>query len=247
VAAMRMTLTLTDGNFEGARRVVKQQFERGQHANPRLAYSIVGVQAAMIELAVGEPEGVAKSLQAFVDSADGLLTWRAPLALALARCGRHAEAADSVEPLVRVGFEPRHRDFLPMVLATFAEGIQIMGHRHYAQIVGDELAQLSDRCVVLGLCLATYGAVDRYRGLCAETLGDFDRASDFSARGLELDEEMSSPPFVASGLRDLGRALRGRCAAGDAERSKSALQRARALALGMGMQHVVDSVDALEA
>ncbi len=242
VSAMKTTLALSDGLFEEARSMIQEQFEQGKHSNPKLALSMAAVQLAVIGLAAGDPAQVASSMKAFLDAAEGLIAWHSPLTLALASSGQFEEAKREAGPLVRSKFEPRHRDYLPMVLACFADAAQMMGDEKLAKRVGEELAELPDRFVVLGLCLVAYGSVDRYRGLCAEVTGDLDAAIDFYRKGLEVDHDMGAQPMVASGSYDLGRALAARGNPEDLTESEEQLQFAYSLAKELGMERLADRI-----
>ena len=155
--------------------------------------------------------------------------------MTLAADGRRAEAFGEIERLLRRDLRPRHRDFLPIVLAMLAEAAHRLGDTRLAGVVAGELARLGDRFVVLGECLAGYGAADRYRGLCAETVGDAHAAAGLYTRALVLDEAMGAQPFVVRGRFDLARALRLRGAPGDAEGAAREGARSLVLAGQLGM------------
>lgn len=241
VAAMRGTLALLEGRFAEAEILSQRQLEIGRLSNPVLAFQAAGVHRTMIQLATGSPEDVAVTMRAFSAQFPEISPWDATLALALAEIGERDEAVARVDALAGRDFEPRHRDFLPITLALLAETVRRLGDPDRAATVADELARLPHRCVVVGTCLATYGAMDRYRGLCAETRGDLDGAIGCYESGLALDERMGALPFVARGLADLGRALRSRGGAEDLRAAEARLDRASALAGRLDMHRLPDS------
>ncbi len=243
VTAMRGTLALLEGRFDDARGLTQQQLKVGGRSNPILAFQAAGVQTTVIQLATGSPEEVAGTMRSFTERFPEVSPWRATLAMALAEIGERDAAINEVDALIRRGFEPRHRDFLPIALGVLGQTVRLVGDRRLAEAVSAELERLPDRCIVVGLSLATYGAVDRYRGLCAETLGNLDEAISLYESGLRLDEAMGAHPFVASGLADLGRALRARGGSEDERRANRHLLRGRDLAGKLGMHRLAGSIE----
>jgi tetratricopeptide (TPR) repeat protein len=242
LAMLRGTRALLEGRFGEARELVRHQTERGRRANPLLAFQVEAIHDTMIGLAVDARESVVEELRRLAERFPEISPWRASLAMALAACGHRTEAAAEVENLIRGGLRPRHRDFLPIVLATLAQAVQRLGDARLAGVVAGELALLEDRSVVVGACFAGYGAVDRYRGLCAEAAGDAGAAVALFASGLQIDEAMGALPFVACGCFDLGRALRLRGEPEDADASEQQIGRALALASALGMRSLEDDI-----
>lgn len=244
LAAIRGTRALLEGRFADASAGVDRLLERGRRANPVLAFQIAAVHRTMIALAVEAPGPVVALLRPLAIRFPEVSPWGASLAMTLAASGRAADAAVEAEKLLGGDLRPRHRDFLPVVLAMLAQTAQRLGDARLAAIVAGELPRIGDRCIVLAECLAFQGAVDRYRGLCAEAAGDVAAAVDLYERGLHTDEAMGALPCVARGRFDLGRALRLRGGAGDAAAAARSFAAATDLAARLGMRPLIEEIHA---
>jgi tetratricopeptide (TPR) repeat protein len=242
IASMRGAQAIFEGRYADGRSLIKKQFELGTHSNPKLSMQVAGMQHMFIELATGDPATVATTMKSFVDQNPDISPWRAALAVALAESGQFEDATRHVEALIESDLQPRHKDFLGVVLAGLAETIQLIDSAELAETVSNELDRQQEDCVVVGICLAYYGALDRYRGLCAETLGNIDEAVRLYEQGVSVDRAMKAHPYVARGLHDLGRALDRRGTSSDRERARRELQGALEMAKKLGMRSLAGRI-----
>ncbi|HEB89874.1 MAG TPA: hypothetical protein ENI85_09920 [Deltaproteobacteria bacterium] len=242
IASMRGMQAIFEGRFEDGRELIRKQIELGARLNPNLSSQVAAMQQLFVELATGHAAGVAANISSLVDRYPEVSPWRAALALALAESGESEAAREHAEILIGNDFEPRHRDFIGVVLAGLAETFALIDGPEQAGIVAAELARLKGSCVVVGAGLAYYGAIDRYRGLCAEVVGDFDLAIAFFEEGLRIDRAMEAHAYVARGRADLGRTLQRRADPDDAERAEQELIAALESAERMGMTTLVRQI-----
>jgi DNA-binding CsgD family transcriptional regulator len=116
-----------------------------------------------------------------------------------------------------------------------------VGHRETAALVLAELAPLAGTNVMIGHGVACYGAVDRYLGMLAATLGDTDAAGRHFEAGLRLNRWMGARTWLAHTAHEYGRVLR---ATGD-DRAGELLAHAAGLAEAIGMPVLLGRVRAL--
>ena len=98
-------------------------------------------------------------------------------------------------------------------------------------------------CVVLG-SNGWFGALQRYLGLLALTLGDAAAAVDDHRVALQLHQQMRAPGWAARSHYDLARALHHRGRPGDGALAASHLDHAEIVAARLGMTTLQDEVEA---
>jgi tetratricopeptide (TPR) repeat protein len=131
-------------------------------------------------------------------------------------------------------------------LALLAESAEILGDGEVAARLNawmiDELR--FGVCVIAGPC-AFHGAVHRYLGLLASTLGDADDAVEHHESALDLHERMRAGGWSARSRYDLARSLVERGHEGDKERATrlraAALTRAEQLGMPRLLQELMTS------
>ena len=72
-----------------------------------------------------------------------------------------------------------------------------LGDETIAALVYPELAPLAGTNVMIGALVACYGAADRYLGMLATTLGEWDRAEQHFERAIELNRRMQAATWLA--------------------------------------------------
>ena len=87
---------------------------------------------------------------------------------------------------------------------------------------------------MIGHVVACYGAADRYLGMLATVLGDFDRAERHFAAALELNRRMGAQTWLAHTAHEYGRMLIAR-GGGSRERAMELFAEADTLAERIGM------------
>ncbi len=106
--------------------------------------------------------------------------------------------------------------------------------RPAAELVYPELAPLAGTNVMVGHLVAYYGAADRYLGMLAATLGDWERAEEHFERALELNAHMDASTWLAHTQYEYGRMLLLR-GTGRRDEARALLGEADQLAATIGM------------
>ena len=76
-----------------------------------------------------------------------------------------------------------------------------------AALVYPELEPLAGASVMIGHLVTFYGAADRYLGMLATTLGEWDRAEEHFERAIELNQRMGAETWLAHSAYEYARLL----------------------------------------
>ena len=102
--------------------------------------------------------------------------WRPGLVALLAELGMETEARRELSRLVADGLEPFRESLWLGSLAYLADAAAALGDEDVAALVYPELEPLAGANVMIGHLVSCYGAADRYLGMLAAVLGEWDRA-----------------------------------------------------------------------
>ena len=108
------------------------------------------------------------------------------------------EARRELAWLVGEGLDPYRESLWVATLAYFTDAAAALGDEATAALVYPELEPFAGENVMVGHLVSCYGAADRYLGMLAAVLGEYDRA------GGALRARPRAQP--AHGRRHLGRA-----------------------------------------
>jgi DNA-binding NarL/FixJ family response regulator len=114
-----------------------------------------------------------------------------------------------------------------------------------AELVKAELEPHAGTTVLVGHGVACYGAADRYLGMLAATLGDWEVAEMRFEAAIELNRRMGAATWVAHTAYEHGRMLVARGRAEDAGRAALMLTEAAELAERIGMPTLLARIDRL--
>jgi DNA-binding CsgD family transcriptional regulator len=113
-----------------------------------------------------------------------------------------------------------------------------------AALVYPELEPLAGATVMIGHLVSCYGAADRYLGMLATTLGEWERAEEHFERGMELNRRMGAVTWLAHTANEYARLLLRR-PGGDRTRAEALLGEAAGLAERIGMAALLGRIRAL--
>ena len=104
--------------------------------------------------------------------------WQPGLVALLAELGMEAEARRELSRLVADGLEPFRESLWLAALAYLTDAAAALGDEEVAALVYPELEPLAGANVMVGHLVSCYGAADRYLGMLASTLGEWERAEE---------------------------------------------------------------------
>jgi DNA-binding CsgD family transcriptional regulator len=113
-----------------------------------------------------------------------------------------------------------------------------------AALVYQELEPLAGANVMIGHLVAWYGAADRYLGMLAATLGEWESAEEHFERAMELNRRMGGATWVAHTAYEYAHMLLGR-GRRERERAERLLGEAAALAERIAMPALLSRIRAL--
>jgi DNA-binding CsgD family transcriptional regulator len=142
------------------------------------------------------------------------------------------------------GVEPFRESLWLASLAYMADAAASLGDEVVAALVYPELEPLSGANVMIGHLVSCYGAADRYLGMLATTLGEWERADQHFERALELNRSMGAATWLAHTAFEYARSVRSR-PNGDRAHADALLGEAAALAERIGMPGLLTRTEAL--
>lgn len=157
------------------------------------------------------------------------------LAFTHAETGRHDDALQIVEKLAADNFRPVLRCMTTTAFAYVAEAVVALGQLDLAARVYQLYLPYAGLAAVSGLGAHCPGAVDRYLGQLAASLGRWDEAEAHYTAAIELETGLRSPPLLARSEYWYGRMLLERGYPGDADLARALLKSAAETAEFLGM------------
>jgi tetratricopeptide (TPR) repeat protein len=251
-AVPEATFTMLAGRLDEGERLALEALELGRSMFSTNAQQCFGIQMLMLGRLRGSEEALVEPVREFVDAAPGIPAWRGALASLYATLGRERDAAREVERLAPRGLVDLPRDSNLLVGCAFlAEACTVLGERKLARTLYDLMLPYAGRGIVVANCAAHFGVVSHYLGLLAATRGHAERAEEWFADALTRYESMGAAPLVARALLDRAAAALGPQGAGSTgaggERVRDMVERAAALARGVGMRRAVETAERLRA
>ena len=241
------TLALCAGKLTEAEAAARRSHEWSRLLTGRPASGIYGIQMFGIRREQGRLAELAGAMRTLTGGEHSPSVWRPGFAALLAELGMEDEARHELEQVRRDGFDPLRSSLWVASLTYLAEASSVVGDSALAALVYPEMAPLSGGNVVVGHGVACYGAADRFLGLLATTLADFDRAVAHFERAMTINRRMGAHTWLAHTMFAYGRTLLIRRGAGDARRASELLSGAATLAEQIGMPALVGHARALGA
>ena len=234
--ACRAQLALLEGDYGLAETLLAQETASRYQVQPAHDdESAVRMHRFLLRREQGRIAEEEATVRASVDDYPWYPLHRAALACLLLDLGRQAEARSIFEDLARDDFVALYRDdewFLGMSLAS--EACSLLGDMSAATVLLEQLDPFAGRHAI-GHAEGSVGAVDRYLGLLAATLGRLDDADRHLTAAIAVNERMGARPWTAHCQHDLAGILRRRDAPGDRDRADTLDRVALATAGALGM------------
>jgi hypothetical protein len=118
----------------------------------------------------------------------------------------------------------------------------LLGDERLARRLYELLLPRDGLCILGGRGVYFRGAVARYLGLLAMTLGESENAVRHLEDAVHTNTRAEAPPWVARSRFELGRALLARDGPGDKHRAADLLRRAELQAHELGMRSLTDRI-----
>jgi class 3 adenylate cyclase/tetratricopeptide (TPR) repeat protein len=237
---MRAMVAVVDGDYETGQRLAGELLAHGRRTGDQVVVNNFGVTIYPIWRERGRVGEFESATRAVVERSPTVPAWRAGLAHLLAEAGKLEEASAELDVLAEDNLVGIPDDVSrPYTLSAMAETAAMLGDSKRAETLIAHLSPRRGTAALLGGA-AYHGAIDRYLGLLAYTVGDFERAVEAHEAAVRMHEEFRSPPWVARSRCDLARALLARNKPGDRERAVALLNQALETANAVGMPKLVE-------
>jgi DNA-binding CsgD family transcriptional regulator/tetratricopeptide (TPR) repeat protein len=239
------TIALCEGHLDEAELRAERSRGCAPSVTGRDTSGIYGIQMFSIRREQGRLTELAPAIRVLAQSDGATGSWRPGLAALLAEVGLEEEARHELAAIRRDGLERYLEGAWLAALTYLTDACAATGDKEVAALVRAALAPYAGTTVVVGHGVACYGAVDRYLGMLAATLGDCDEADARFASALELNRRMGAPTWVAHTAFQHARMLLARGETDDATRATPMLAEAAALAERIGLATLLARIRAL--
>jgi DNA-binding CsgD family transcriptional regulator/tetratricopeptide (TPR) repeat protein len=241
---MGAAIAMCEGHLEEAEARAERSREMSSLLSGRDPSGTHGIQMFSIRREQGRLAELAPLVRVFADG-DGGAAWRPGLAALLVELGMDDEARDELARIRAQGLEMFREAPWLASLIYLTDACAAVRDQELAALLQPELESYAETVVVIGYGVACYGAADRYLGMLAATLGDWEVAETRFAAALDLNRRMGAPTWLAHTEYEYARMLRARGREEDMSRAASMLTEASALAERIGMSALVARIDRL--
>jgi DNA-binding CsgD family transcriptional regulator len=157
-----------------------------------------------------------------------------------------AEARRELARVTADGLDDLRASLWLASLCYLTDAATAVGDEPTAALLYPELAPHAGSNLMIGHLVACHGAADRYLGMLAATLGEWNRAESHFERAMTLNREMGAQTWLAHTAYEYGRMLlrRGR---GEDDRAAELLGEADRLAERIGMRALLGRIRSLGA
>jgi DNA-binding CsgD family transcriptional regulator len=239
----RSAIALCDGNLDEAESAAHRSHEWSRLLTGRDASGVYGIQMFSIRREQGRLAEVAPVIRILAgESREG--SWRPGLVSMLAELGMEEEARRELARVADDGLDPFRESIWLASLTYLTDAAAALGDEAIAALVYPELEPFAEGNVMVGHLVECYGAADRYLGMLATTLGEWERAEDHFERALELNQRMGALTWSAHTAYEYARML---LAHGERERGAALLGEAARLAEQIGMRSLLGRIEGLGA
>ena len=161
--------------------------------------------------------------------------WGPGLVALLAELGMEDDAHRELRRILDAGLGSLRSSLWLASLVYLADASAALGDVEAATVLYPELAAYSGGNVMIGHLVACYGAMDRYLGMTAAVLGDWDRAEEHFHAALALNTRLGARTWLAHTAYWYARMLLARNAGDDRSHARGQLGLALGLAKTIGL------------
>ena len=226
-------LALSDGFLDDSEAMAHRSEEAGRLLRGRDASGTFGIQMFSIRREQGRLAELAPVIRVLAGGGRERGSWRPGFASLLAELGMEAETRRELDRIAAEGLEPFRESIWLAALTYIADACAAIGHEPAAELIYPELLPHSTTNVMIGHLVVTYGSADRYLGMLAATLGEWERAERHFEQALELNEAMGARTWLAHTAYEYARMLLAARSASDRQVA-GLLSRAGELASSIG-------------
>jgi DNA-binding CsgD family transcriptional regulator/type II secretory pathway predicted ATPase ExeA len=189
-------IALADGRFAQAEAMSRRSEEAGRLLTGRDASATHGIQMFNLRREQGRLSELAPVVRMLAGHPERN-EWQPGLVALLAELGMEADVRSALDEIARNGLDQFSESLWLASLTYLADASAAVDHERVATLVYSELESSSGTIVMIGHLVSYHGSADRYLGMLARTLGEWDRAEEHFERALALNRSMSAATWLA--------------------------------------------------
>jgi DNA-binding CsgD family transcriptional regulator len=227
-------IALSDGKLDAAEEMVGRSELAGRMLTGRDASGTYGIQMFSLRREQGRLAELASVIRILVASDRERSPWRPGLASLLVELGMESAAKSELARIASEGLDAFRESLWLASLTYLTDACVAVRDETVAALLYPELAPLAGSNVMVGHLVAYYGAADRYLGMLAGTLGEWELAEEHFEQALAANLAMEAKTWLAHTNYEYARMLLAR---GDenSERAQALFVEADGLARVIGM------------
>ena len=237
-------IALGDGRLEEAEAMAVRSHETSRLLTGRDASGIYGIQMFSLRREQGRLAELAPVIRIMAGESGREGPWRPGLVCLLVELGMEDEARRELSRVAVEGLDGFRESLWLASLTYLTDACAALGDEDTAALVYPELEPLVGTNVMIGHLVSYYGAADRYLGMLATTLGEWERAEDHFERAMELNRRMDAGTWLAHTAYEYARLQLAR-ERGDRDHAAALLGEAAELAERLGMTALLDRTASL--
>jgi DNA-binding CsgD family transcriptional regulator len=226
-------MALCDGRLDDAEVLAGRSHDWSRLLTGREASGVHGIQMFGIRREQGRLAELAPVIRLLAGQPGSSGPWRPGLVSVLVELGMDTAARQELEQVRTDGLDSLRESLWLASLTYLTDACAALGDEETAALVYPELEPLAGTNVMIGHLVACYGAADRYLGMLATTLGEWDRAEAHFAHATVLNRRTGMLTWLGHTLHQHARA---RIARGDAAGAVPLLSEAAAIAEANGQR-----------
>jgi len=203
-------IALANGDLEEAETMARRSYEAGRLLTGRDASGGYGIQMFGLRREQGRLAELAPVMRILTAGHREHGPWQPGLVSLLAELGMETEARRGLAQIIGEGLEPFRARLRLASLTYITDACSALGDETAAALVYPELEPLAGTNVMIAQCVACYGAVDRYLGMLATTLGAWERAAQHFEDAISLNRGMGASTWLAHTEYEYARMLLAR-------------------------------------
>lgn len=239
-------LALCDGDLPAAESAAARSREWGSLLTGRDASGTYGIQMFGIRREQGRLAELAPAVR-LLDGAARDGAWRPGVAVLLTELGMEDEARSEIGRVLEKGLGALRPSLWIASLVYLADVCAALDDRDSATVLYPELAAYAGHNVMVGHLVACYGAMDRYLGMTASVLRDWERAEAHFQAALALNTRLGARTWLAHTAYWYARMLLARGRPGDEDLIRGHLALAGGLGRAIGLPTLVARASELGA
>ena len=237
-------LDLCDGHLSDAEAAALRSDEWSRLLTGREASGVHGIQMFGIRREQGRLAELAPVMRVLaVDDQGG--AWGPGLVAVLAELGMDVEARRELRRITHDGLDGLRPSLWLASLVYLADACFALGDEEVAALVYPELERYRGGNVMIGHLVSCYGSADRFLGMLASVLGEWDRAEEHFESALTLNRSLGARTWVAHASVSYARMLLTRRRGDDLGLASTLLGQAVALTDEIGLVSLNGKIAAL--